>query len=262
MMSMSNRRMLWRAGVLCSVLLVTGCSAGATRSATRATPATTATIPTVTPGRTATDSYVGPPPIILQDTAPGQLALSVNLGFGGYDAATRDTAELDVVFASRGRTVQFVAGERLACNGLALPSYGTNFDLKVPSELFSGKLVTCTYTSGTRAATFSFTAPLAPAILSPQDGAQVARSLQTPVTYRRSPAWAFYVIALGFSTKAWTPTALSQPNPVLLNTSALAPGTGSITLNQFFTLSDVRGPAFQAAEGRGGAIYAIQVTWV
>jgi hypothetical protein len=190
------------------------------------------------------------------------LALSVNLGFGGYDAATRDTAELDVVFASRGRTVQFVAGERLACNGLALPSYGTNFDLKVPYELFSSKLVTCTYTSGTRAATFSFTAPLAPAILSPPDGAQVARSSQTPVTYRLSPDWAFSLVALGFSTKAWTPTALSQPNPVLLNTSTLAPGTGSLALNQFFTLSDLRGPAFQAVEGRGGAAYAIQVTWV
>src|SRR5258706_7741790 len=122
MMSMSNRRMLWRAGVLCSVLLVTGRSAGATRSATRATTATTATIPTVTPGRTATDSYAGPPPIILRDTAPGQLALSVNLGFGGYDAVTRDTAELDVVFASRGRTVQFVAGGRPPRAGAFLPS--------------------------------------------------------------------------------------------------------------------------------------------
>jgi hypothetical protein len=181
---------------------------------------------------------------------------------GGYDAATTDTTELDVVFASQGRTVRFVAGERLVCNGLDLPNYGTNFDLKVPAALFSGKLVTCTYTSRARAATFTFTAPLAPAILSPQDGAQVARSRQTPVTFRLSPDWAFYVIALGPSTKAWTPTALPQPNPVLLNTSALSPGPGSVALNQFFTLSDLRGPEFQAVDGRGQATYAIQVTWV
>ncbi len=249
-MSMSNRRMLWRAGVLCSVLLVTGRSAGATRSATRATTATTATIPTVTPGRTATDSYAGPPPIILRDTAPGQLALSVNLGFGGYDAVTlgdsrAPAAHREVVGCPGWRNQESPAFMRAECQ-----------------ELFSSKLVTCTYTSGTRAATFSFTAPLAPAILSPQDGAQVARSSQTPVTYRLSPDWAFSLVALGFSTKAWTPTALSQPNPVLLNTSALSPGTGSLALNQFFTLSDVRGPAFEAVEGRGGAIYAIQVTWV
>jgi hypothetical protein len=259
---MSNRRMLWRAGVLCSVLLMTGCAPGAARSSTRASPATTATVPAAAPGGTASDSFAGPPPIVLKDTAPDLLALSLYLTVGGYDAATRDTTELDVVFARQGRTVRFVAGERLACNGRALPSYGTNFDLKVPSELFSGKLVTCTYTSGTRAATFTFTAPLAPAIISPHDGAQVARSPQTPVAYRLSPDWAFSLVALGFSTKAWTPTALSQPNPVLMNTSALAPGIGSIALSQFFTLSDLRGPAFQAVEGRGGATYAIQVTWV
>ena len=132
----------------------------------------------------------------------------------------------------------------------------------MPAALFSGKLVTCTYTSGTRAATFTFTAPLAPAIIAPRDDAQVARSPQTPVTYRLSPDWAFYVIALGPSRKAWTPTALSQPNPVLLNTSALSPGPGSVALNQFFTLSDLRGSEFQAVEGRGEATYAIQVTWV
>ncbi len=255
---MSHWRMLWRTGVLCSALLVTGCASSATRSSS---PATTATTPTLPSGGTA-DSFAGPPPIILEDTAPGQLALSLSLIVGGYDAATRDTTELDVVFASQGRTIQFVAGERLACNSLALAGYGTNFDLKVPADVFSGKLVTCTYTSGTRAATFTFTAPLAPAILSPQDDAQVARSPQTPVTYRLSPDWAFYVIALGPSTKAWTPTALSQPNPVLLDTSALSPGFGSVALNQFFTLSDLRGPDFQSVEGRGEATYAIQVTWV
>jgi hypothetical protein len=189
------------------------------------------------------------------------LALALYLTVSGYDAATRDTTEVDVVFASQGRTVRFVAGERLACNGLGLPSYGTNFDLKVPAQLFSGKLITCTYTSGTRVATFTFTAPLAPAILSPHDDAPVARSPQTPVAYRLAPDWAYSVIALGPSTKAWTPTARAQPNPVLVNTSALSPGPGSIALTQFFTLSDLRGSEFLAVEGRGEATYAIPVTW-
>src|SRR5258708_1442069 len=104
---MSKRRILWRTGVPCSVLLVTGCAPTVARSSAP-TPAITTTIPTLTPGG-STDSYTGPPPIILKDTAPGQLALSLYLTVGGYDAVTRDTTELDVVFASQGRTVQFVA---------------------------------------------------------------------------------------------------------------------------------------------------------
>ncbi len=87
-------------------------------------------------------------------------------------------------------------------------------------------------------------------------------SKHTLVSYRVSQEWAFYIIAIGPTIKAWTPTAAAQPNPMMLDTSTFPPGPGSIALNQFFTLSDLRGPEFQAVKGQGGATYAIQVTWV
>jgi hypothetical protein len=155
-----------------------------------------------------------------------------------------------------------VAGERVSCNGLAIPGTGYNFHIDLPATVVSGKVVTCTYTSGKTAATFTFTAPLAPAILSPQEGARVPRSKHTLVSYRVSQQWAFYIIALGPSSKVWTPSSAAQPNPVTLDTSAVSLGPGSVALNQFFTLSDLRGPAFRAVEGQGEAVCANQVRWV
>ncbi len=160
---------------------------------------------------------------------------------------------------------QFTAGESVSCNGMALSGSGTNFYLQVPAEVLSGKLITCIYTSGKNSAPFSFTAPLAPAILSPKEHARVPHSKRTPITYRISQDREFYVIAIGpptgGMTKAWTPTTTEQPNPVLLDTSAFQPGDGSIALNQLFPLSDLRGPDFQSVQGNGGAEYEIQVTW-
>ena len=192
----------------------------------------------------------------------GQLALSLKLKIGGYDASTRDMTELNVTLTHQGRRVRLRAGEQISCNGIALAGYESNFHLKVPSEVYSGKLVTCTYTSGKTSATFTFTAPLAPIILSPQENAQVARSTHTPVRYRISPDWAFYVIALDPPKKAWTPEAAAQPNPVLLDTSAFPAGPGSIAIHQLFTLPDLHGPDFQSVQGQGGAHYRMEVTWV
>jgi hypothetical protein len=190
------------------------------------------------------------------------LALSLFLMIGGYDAPTRDMTQLTVTFTHQGRLVRFVAGEQISCNGIALPGYGSTFNLQVRSEVFSGKLVTCTYTSGATSAPFTFTAPLDPTILSPQENVQVPRGLRTAVSYRLSPGGPFYVIALGPNSKAWTPTATSQPNPVILDTSAFQPGPGAIAINQNVLLPDLRGPQFQSVHGQGSAIYQIQLTWI
>jgi hypothetical protein len=195
----------------------------------------------------------------LSDTSPGRLELSLSLMMGGDTAET----EMNVIFRHEGRRVRFLAGEQLSCNGLAVPGYGTNFHLKAPSDIFSGKLMTCLSTSGRTSASFTFTAPLAPAILSPEEHAQVARSARTPVSYRLSPDQAFHVVALAPPKKAWTPTAAFQPNPVLLDTSAFPSGPGSIVIHQFFTLPDLRGPDFQSVRLQGGSAgYTLHVTWI
>ena len=109
----------------------------------------------------------GPPDLILKDTAPGHLAASLYLSVGGYDASTRNITEMAVSFSSQGRRIRFVADETLTCNGVALPRGGGTFDAKVPTDTFAGKLVTCNYRSGPSLGTIAFTAPVAPAIVSP-----------------------------------------------------------------------------------------------
>lgn len=265
---MPGYRSFWRAlAVLALAVLVSGCAPGSATSTQSAGNSTSVNpSPTTSTGGgsvTIVDGPGGgPPSITLKDTSPGQLKLVMGLNIGGYDPSSRDTTELDIYFMHQGAIVQFVAGEHITCNGLAVPGFGSNFDLKVPSETFSGKLITCTYYSGKTSATFSFTCPLAPAILSPQENAQVPRSKQTPVRYRISPDGPFYVIALRAPQKAWTPNAASQPNPVMLDTSAFSAGPGSIAINQYFTLPDLRGPAFQSVHQESGeGTYEIEVSW-
>ena len=54
-----------------------------------------------------------PPPVVLKDSSPGQLAVYVNVSLGGYDASTRDGILITVNFQHDGRQVKFVAGEHV-----------------------------------------------------------------------------------------------------------------------------------------------------
>ncbi len=257
---MFTRQSLWRVvAVFVIALLLSGCAPQHATGSARPTPTASSTAAGFPADATPWDSS--------SDVLPGQLDLFLSLNIGGQEANIRDMMELNVHFEIEGSIVQFPTDrERVSCNGVALHNYRAVFDLKVPSEVFSGKHVTCTYTSGAASGTFSFTCPLAPVILSPQDNERVPHSKHTAVSYRISQDQEFYIIAIGPTTggmtKAWTPTAASQPNPVILDTSAFQPGAGSIALNQLFPLSDLRGPGFHSVQGNGGAQYGIEVTWV
>ena len=255
-----------------AALLVAACGAGPTTStrvvSNSLSPQTTESpSPRPSPANSAGSfshiDYAGPPALILKDTSPSHLALSLNLSVGGYDASTRNLTELAISFSSQGRWVQFVADERVTCNGIALPRGGGTFDLKVSTDTFAGKLVTCTYMSGRSSATITFTAPAAPAILSPRDNVALARSVRTAVTFRiGGHSTMFYVIALGRNSKAWSYPAGSSPTGALLDTSAFAPGPGFVALNQSFDLPDLRGTGFQSVDAHGQATQQNSVTWV
>jgi hypothetical protein len=207
--------------------------------------------------------YAGPPVLILKDTSPSHLAVSLNLSVGGYDAFIRNVTELAIGFSSQGRRVQLVADESVTCNGIALPRGGGTFDVKVPSDTFAGKLVTCTYMSGRSSATITFSAPVAPAILSPQENVALARSTRTAVTFRiGGHSTMFYVVALGPSSKAWTNPMGTRPTQALINTSTFLPGPGFVTLTQFFDLPDLRGTGFQSLDAHGQATQQNSVTWL
>ncbi len=93
---MSTRQTLWRAlAVVFVALLVSGCA-----------PQHPAGSPSAVQTVVITDDFA-PTVVTLQDTSPGQLALSLYLQLGGYEAADRDVAELNVSFTSQGGLVQF-----------------------------------------------------------------------------------------------------------------------------------------------------------
>jgi hypothetical protein len=212
----------------------------------------------------------GPPPVVLDDTSPGQLAAQVHLTIGGYDPANQNVAELSIVFLHGGRWVRFVRGERLTCNGISLPGPGTAFDLKLPADTIAGKQVACTYTSGAKSATLLFTAPPVPAIVSPADRSLIDRGRATLVRFKvGGQNTMFYITALGTGTKNWIfpwgdPPIRATGNPpteATIDTHALAAGSGSITLVQAFNLVDLRGSEFQRVEGNGEGVEMISVTW-
>ena len=240
-----------------------------------ARPGSTLTTPGASPGskssgagRFTTIDQVGPAPVVLANTAPDQLAAQVHLTMGGYDPATPGIAELSIVFLHGGHWVSFVRGERVTCNGL--PLLGPGFDMKVPAETIGGKPMVCTYTSGASSASLTFTAPPAPAILSPTDRATIVRSHATLVRFRAGGQnTMFYITALASGTKSWVypwgdPPTRGTANPpaqATIDTSLLAAGSGSITLVQSFTLVDLRGAGFQRVDGNGDAVNVVSVTW-
>ncbi len=267
-----RRSILKAATAVLSAPLLAGCAAGATTSTRLATDPpnpriATSQSPRISPANVAGSFSIidtaGPPPVVLGDTSPSHLDLSLYLSVGGYDSSTRNMTEMAISFSSRGRRVQFVADERVTCNGVALQRGGGTFDVKVSSDAFASKLVTCTYTSGRSAATVAFTMPVAPTIVSPQDNVELARSTKTAVTFRiGGHSTMFYVIALGPSSKAWSYPVGTRPTQALLDTSAFSPGPGFVALSQSFDLPDLHGSGFQSVDAQGSATQQNRVTWV
>ena len=259
---MSSRQPLWKTGAaLLAVFLMTACAPIAARQSGTGTKESQAQS-AAAGGRTVIVDQAGPAPIILKDTSPGHLALSLYVDMGGYVGADRDITEMAISFSSNGHLVQFVADERMACNGVSLPRGGGTFDTKLPTPTLAGKPVTCTYTSGQSSATLTFTAPPALAILSPEEQATLSRSAKTLVRFRvGGQSTMFYVIALGPNKKAWSYPVGNAPTEVVLDTSAFSPGPGFIALSQSFTLRDLHGTGFESLEGRGDAVQQIAVTW-
>ena len=260
----------WLAGAVALSALVVGACTPVHPASVLTTPGTSSVSRPSAAGSTMIIDQAGPPPLVLDDTSPGQLAAQVHLAIGGYDPASRNVAELSIVFLHEGRWVKFVRGERLSCNGISLPGPGTAFDLKLPADTIGGKQVVCGYTSGAKSATLLFTVPPVPAILSPADGSLVARGRATLVRFNvGGQNTMFYITALGTGTKNWIfpwgdPPTGATANPrteATLDTHALAAGSGSITLVQSFNLADLRGPDFQRVEGNGEGVAVISVTW-
>ena len=111
----------------------------------------------------------------------------------------------------------------------------------------------------------TFTVPQAPAFLSPENQAQVRRSVHTLITYEVQGSKLLGIVALGPGPGAKAIARLDTPRSMqaTIDTSAFPPGAGSIVLTQSLTPQLAQtGAAFESISGRGTAITMIVVTWV
>lgn len=141
---------------------------------------------TSTSATTPTDK--GPAPVItLDNTAPANIDFAFSAGVVQSNPnAPLQFEMVPVFYYQQTQIIQFKHGEKLECNGIALPmrpgsGYATD---TVPAP---GTVIPCTYVSPQGQASFSFTVPGQAKVISPAAGAVVIRSAQTAVTLSLAP---------------------------------------------------------------------------
>jgi hypothetical protein len=235
----------WRA-VAASVLfmMAAGCGAG---------PANTAGV----------QSQVGPSPVVLADTSPGQLQVSVMLSTGGYDVATRENTRIDVAFSAGGHPVKFVSGERVTCDSVGLIQYTGTFEGTFVTAVIAGKPLTCRYLHGAKSSSIEISVPKRFVVLSPREHDVIPRGTRTVVTFDAATSSGLWgVVALGPMSKAVAHPDAITAGQATLDTTGLQAGTGSLA----FTLQPgqlrLAAPEFKAVSGSAQSSTMIAVTWV
>jgi hypothetical protein len=214
------------------------------------------------PGPSTGDS-VAIQPVIMNDAPPGQLDSHVYIDLGGYDAATRDRALIDIGFTSGGRPVKFAGGQQLKCNGSSTNLFTGSFELSLSAPAVAGTSMTCLYTNGQESTPLTFRVPVGPVFLSPREHDIVPRSALTTVTYKTEPSSWLTVVAFGGppDMKASARPEATTATQATLDTTALHPGSGPIWLAEEFAPLVVTGPLFRSVAGGAHAISMVEVTW-
>jgi hypothetical protein len=209
-------------------------------------------------GPSSVESDAGPPPIVLADTSPKNLAATIGISMGGYDSASAGTTTIAILFFSGTRAVQFQRGETVACHGDRPQLLSTSFYALYPTASVAGAPFVCVYTSGKTTAQLRFTIPAAPTILTPTAGATVQRSTTTAIHYRAAGTISG-IVALGRTNKAIA--HLYANGMASVDTNHFATGPGSIALTQFPTVVNATAPAFASIQAGCSAIAYNNVTW-
>jgi hypothetical protein len=208
-------------------------------------------------------SQVGPSPVVLSDTSASRLAVSVRLTLGGYDTPTRDRTMIDVIFEHGGHPVQFVAGEKVICAGVALQRFTGAFEGTVSTASIAGTAMTCTYTSGLQSAPISFRVPRAPVILSPRDREQVPHDANTAVRYSLEPDPTMWVIAISPHAKAVAKPDSITGTGATIDTTTLQTGAGTIAITEpSLPLNELQGTQFQSLSGGAWAATEVVIEWI
>lgn len=174
-------------------------------------------------------------------------------------------------FISGGQSVQFAGDERVTCDGrdLSLKNRAAVFQvLRAPAARVAGTTVTCAYSAGGVVTDVTLQIPSAPAITSPQEGAQVVRSAQTLVAYHADPATATMLGVVALASSSPSPKVLARlntPGPLqaMVATTGFAPGPGSLVLSASLTPRIAQtGVSFKSESAFGNATAAVAVTWI
>lgn len=207
------------------------------------------------------DSQVGPSPVVLTDTSPGQLSVFVAITLGGYEATSRDSGMVHVSFITGDRPVKFVAGERVTCAGIGMTPYVGSFEEGFAIDAIAGKPMTCDYESRKDSAQIVFGIPKRLVILSPRDHDIVPHSSHMEINFDAAAGGSVRVGALATQMKAFAEPDPATSSQVVLDTTRFQPGPGTISLTEEFDHVEIQAPAFRSAAGRASCMTMIDVTW-
>lgn len=216
------------------------------------------------PSHDLLSSQAAPSPVVLADTSAGQLALSVGVNMGGYDASTRDKTSIDVFLQHDGRPVQFIKGEHVDCGGVPLTRFTGSFEGGYSTAAIAGEVMTCAYTTGRHSATFTFRIPQALLVLSPREHERVPHGPNTVISYEGGADNKPWVVAISPNWKAFAKPDTITSNSAMLDTSPLLTGDGSITLTDpnNVPLAGIQGTQFHSIDGSSRRVTSVAVVWI
>lgn len=221
---------------------------------------------------TTHNSDAAPSPVVLHDPAPGTLNVSMWVNVEQVTGDAQLMADVGLSFSQGEQIVQFAGNERVTCNGadLALKNRAATFQiLHAPVTQAAGTTMRCDYTAAGGVASISLRIPSPPAITAPHSGAQIARGMQTLITYRfdSTTGSMMGIVALAVPTSA-QPKAIAKlntPGPLqaTVDTSHFAPGPGSVVITASLAPHIVSsGLSFKSMNAGGSVMATTAVTWV
>ncbi len=124
------------------------------------------------------------PTITIDNTAPSNIDLNFHVSVSQSDPDQPIHFRLFPSVTYHSLVVNFIHGEKFVCGGKVIPNGEIADITPIPP---AGTTATCTYESPQGRASFSYTVPAQPTIVSPASGATVTRSAQTPITVTMLP---------------------------------------------------------------------------
>jgi hypothetical protein len=205
------------------------------------------------------------PTVTLDNTSPANIDFSLSVNIEQDDASKPANMIIGPQFMHDNSVITFTRGEKLTCGGVAMPTTtGSGYSpANTPS---AGTVVNCTYLSPQGQASFSYTVPEQPKVMSPTAGATVARSVQTAVSVTIVPTCKTAVgIMLGDSSGhgasvPGTPGGCSSQQTV--DTTPLQAGAGKLGVTEGGETTEItNNPGFHSFKLAYWSSSVISVTW-